>query len=164
MLIESEVAYPDGDLLLRAACRQRAVHGTLTPQQVPLRQPACTSIPTGANHRSRAFQLRPRWHFDFHLLNTCRAHPASTQQQQTAAPEADALQTLIIESVPAQVAAAASAYPVPAATPATDNVEDNDDEEFLDPVTKEVIIDPVVGSDGITYDRCAISSAGRLNT
>lgn len=29
-----------------------------------------------------------------------------------------------------------------------------DDEEFLDPVTWEVIVDPVVGSDGKTYDRC----------
>ncbi len=43
-----------------------------------------------------------------------------------------------------------------AATPAANNGEPVDeDDEFLDPITKEVIVDPVVGSDGITYDRCA---------
>ncbi len=31
---------------------------------------------------------------------------------------------------------------------------DEDDDEFLDPVTGEVIVDPVIASDGNTYDRC----------
>ncbi len=29
-----------------------------------------------------------------------------------------------------------------------------DEDEFLDPVTRDVIVDPVVASDGNTYDRC----------
>ena len=29
-----------------------------------------------------------------------------------------------------------------------------DEDEFLDPVTRDVIIDPIVASDGNTYDRC----------
>ena len=63
------------------------------------------------------------------------------------------LQTLTIESVPAQVDAAVGSK----ARPATNDVEpvDDEDDEFLDPITKEVIVDPVIGSDGITYDRCA---------
>ena len=31
---------------------------------------------------------------------------------------------------------------------------DEPDDEFLDPVTRDLIVDPVVGSDGNTYDRC----------
>ena len=39
------------------------------------------------------------------------------------------------------------------------NQSADDSDEFQDPITGEVIIDPVVGSDGCTYDRCC-----RLNT
>ncbi|KAL2611143.1 hypothetical protein R1flu_022835 [Riccia fluitans] len=38
--------------------------------------------------------------------------------------------------------------------------DDSDDEEFRDPITKEVMYDPVKGSDGFTYDRWTILDNG----
>ena len=40
---------------------------------------------------------------------------------------------------------------------------DDPDDEFLDPVTRELIVDPVVGSDGNTYDRCRSHLVVRLS-
>ena len=65
-------------------------------------------------------------------------------------------QTLDLAPSPVQATPALGSCPAPKPTPAPDNgesVDDDDDDEFLDPIMKEVIVDPVVGSDGITYDR-----------
>jgi len=49
-------------------------------------------------------------------------------------------------------AAQAEAAALEACLRRINSVEDNG--EFEDPITGEVIVDPVVASDGCTYDRC----------
>lgn len=41
----------------------------------------------------------------------------------------------------------------PGVTPASDDGE-SDEEQFVDPVTGNLMVDPVLCSDGQTYDRC----------
>ena len=50
---------------------------------------------------------------------------------------------------------ALTSSPVPngSSTSAMGGDADAGDSEFADPITREVIVDPVVGSDGLTYDR-----------
>ena len=59
----------------------------------------------------------------------------------------------IIPAQAAAAAAAASSQARPLASIDNNSIADDDD-EFLDPITGDVIVDPVVGSDGCTYDRC----------
>ena len=58
----------------------------------------------------------------------------------------------------AQTAAASSpaALLVPLPSAVTESADG--DGEFQDPITGELIIDPVVASDGVTYDRCSYSA------
>ena len=61
-------------------------------------------------------------------------------------------------AIRAQAAAATSSQARPGPPLASnDNGSALDGDEFLDPVTGALIVDPVIGSDGCTYDRCCPS-------
>ena len=74
-------------------------------------------------------------------LSASREYATLQQQQSRSREYAQAVLTLTSKELP-------SAAPGSKSDPAPE------DDEFLDPISWELIVDPVVCSDGRTYDRC----------
>ncbi len=89
------------------------------------------------------------------LKNSLRHHVNLQFWQQIAQLSSELLNYHLVR---AQAIAATSPQARPGQSLASkDNGPACDDDEFLDPVTGDMIVDPVIGSDGCTYDRCCPS-------